>query len=62
MMDGGERVDAVPMPDELREWMAPFVAEHYKPEPQEEGAAQRSVRRRRTRVASAVRVADRARS
>ena len=33
MMDGGERVDAVPMPVVLREWMAPFVAEHYKPEP-----------------------------
>ena len=33
MMDGGERVDAVPMPDAVRQWMAPFVAEHYKPEP-----------------------------
>jgi Protein of unknown function (DUF3305) len=33
IMDGGERVDAVPLPDVLREWMAPFVAEHYKPEP-----------------------------
>jgi hypothetical protein len=33
IMDGGERVDSVPLPDVLREWMAPFVAEHYKPEP-----------------------------
>ncbi len=33
MMDGGERVDAVPLPDAMREWMVPFVAEHYKPEP-----------------------------
>ena len=33
MMDGGERVDAVPLPETVREWMAPFVAEHYKPEP-----------------------------
>ena len=33
IMDGGERVDAVPLPDTLRDWMAPFVAEHYKPEP-----------------------------
>ena len=33
MMDGSEQVDAVPMPVEVREWMIPFVAEHYKPEP-----------------------------
>ena len=33
MMDGGERVDAVPLPEAVREWMIPFVAEHYKPEP-----------------------------
>jgi len=33
MMDGGERVDAVPLPDAIRAWMVPFVAEHYKPEP-----------------------------
>ncbi len=35
MMDGGERVDAVPLPDVLRDWMAPFAALHYKPEPKE---------------------------
>lgn len=35
MMDGGERVDAVPLPDVLRDWMAPWVALHYKPEPKE---------------------------
>jgi hypothetical protein len=33
MMDGGERVDAVPLPAVVRDWMIPFVAEHYKPEP-----------------------------
>jgi hypothetical protein len=33
IMDGGERVDSVPLPDVLREWMEPFVVEHYKPEP-----------------------------
>ena len=33
MMDGGERVDAVPLPDAIRELMVPFIAEHYKPEP-----------------------------
>ena len=33
MMDGGEQVDAVPMPDDVRDWMVPFVTEHYKPEP-----------------------------
>ena len=32
-MDGGERVDAVPMPDAIVAWMRPFVAEHYRPEP-----------------------------
>jgi hypothetical protein len=32
-MDGGERVDPVAMPDAIRAWMQPFVAEHYKPEP-----------------------------
>jgi hypothetical protein len=33
LMDGGERVDAVPLPDVVRDWMAPFVALHYRPEP-----------------------------
>jgi len=33
MLDGGERVDAVPLPAGIRAWMEPFVAEHYKPEP-----------------------------
>jgi len=33
LMDGGERVDPVPMPEEVRAWMEPFVTEHYKPEP-----------------------------
>ena len=39
MLDGGEQVDAVPLPAEIRAWMQPFVAEHYKPE------ARRKVRR-----------------
>jgi hypothetical protein len=33
MMDGGEQVDPVPMCGRLHAWLAPFVAEHYKPEP-----------------------------
>jgi Protein of unknown function (DUF3305) len=33
LMDGGERVEGVPMHAEILAWMAPFVAEHYKPEP-----------------------------
>jgi hypothetical protein len=33
MLDGGEQVDAVPLPDALKAWMEPFVAAHYKPEP-----------------------------
>jgi hypothetical protein len=32
-MDGGEKVDPVPMPDVILAWMQAFVAEHYKPEP-----------------------------
>lgn len=32
MLDGGEQVDAVPLPAEILEWMKPFVLEHYKPE------------------------------
>ena len=33
IMDGGERVDPVPMPEAILAWMRPFVAEHYRPEP-----------------------------
>ena len=33
LMDGGEHVEAVPMPGEILAWMTPFVTEHYKPEP-----------------------------
>jgi len=40
MLDGGEQVDAVPLPPVIAAWMAPDVAEHYKPEPK------RKVRRR----------------
>ena len=32
-MDGGERVDPVPMSASIREWLAAYVAVHYKPEP-----------------------------
>jgi len=33
LMDGGERVDPLPMPDAIRAWIEPFVAAHYRPEP-----------------------------
>jgi hypothetical protein len=33
MLDGGEQVDGVPLPADIRDWMQPFVIEHYKPEP-----------------------------
>ena len=33
LMDGGERVEAVPMLAEILAWMTPYVAENYKPEP-----------------------------
>jgi hypothetical protein len=32
-MDGGERVDPVPMSATIRDWLAAYVAVHYKPEP-----------------------------
>lgn len=33
MLDGGERVDAVPMLPEVKAWMEPFVKANYKGEP-----------------------------
>jgi hypothetical protein len=33
LLDGGEQVDAVTLAPEIRAWMEPFVAEHYRPEP-----------------------------
>ncbi|HET8876974.1 MAG TPA: DUF3305 domain-containing protein [Casimicrobiaceae bacterium] len=32
-MDGGEQVDGVPMLPAIADWMRPFIAAHYKPEP-----------------------------
>jgi len=40
MMDGGEQVDRVPMPADIRAWLEPFTQTHYKPEPR------RKIRRR----------------
>jgi hypothetical protein len=33
LLDGGEQVDAVALAPEIRAWIEPFVAEHYRPEP-----------------------------
>ena len=33
LMDGGEKVDAVPLLPDVLTWMQPFVAANYKPEP-----------------------------
>jgi hypothetical protein len=33
MLDGGEQVDAVPLPPDILAWMQPFVAANYTPEP-----------------------------
>jgi hypothetical protein len=33
LMDAQERVDTVPLPAEMRNWLESYVAEHYKPEP-----------------------------
>jgi hypothetical protein len=32
-MDGGEKVDGVPLPAALADWMRPFISAHYRPEP-----------------------------
>jgi len=40
MMDGGEQVDRVAMPANIRAWLEPFAQTHYKPEPR------RKIRRR----------------
>jgi hypothetical protein len=32
MMDGGERVDRIAMPEDIHAWVAPWVATHYQPE------------------------------
>ncbi len=37
MMDAGEQVDGVAMPEEVRDWVAQFVARHYKPEDKKKG-------------------------
>ena len=33
LMDGGETVDALPLPPDVLAWMQPFVDANYKPEP-----------------------------
>jgi hypothetical protein len=33
MMDAQERVDGVPLPPELHDWLSGYVAQNYKPEP-----------------------------
>ncbi len=33
LMDGGEQVDSVALPAAIADWMRPFIAVHYKPEP-----------------------------
>jgi hypothetical protein len=32
-MDGGEQVEATPLPPSMLDWMRPFVVAHYRPEP-----------------------------
>ena len=33
MMDGGETVESIPIPDGIRAWLTPWLAANYKPEP-----------------------------
>jgi len=33
LIDSGEQVDGVPMPQEIADWVGDFVNAHYKPEP-----------------------------
>ena len=32
-LDGGEQVDGVALPESIAQWMRPFIATHYRPEP-----------------------------
>lgn len=43
-MDAGEQVDGVPMPAEIRDWVAGFVNRHYKPEENKKGGRYASSR------------------
>jgi len=36
-LDAGEQVDGVPLAPALADWMRPFIATHYKPEPRRKG-------------------------
>ena len=33
LLDAQERVDNLPLPPEVRDWLAAFADEHYRPEP-----------------------------
>ncbi len=44
MMDAGEQVDGVPMPEAIRDWVAAFVNRHYKPEEKKKGGRYASTR------------------
>jgi hypothetical protein len=35
LLDAQEQVDNVPLPPQVREWLAAFAQEHYKPEPKQ---------------------------
>jgi len=35
LMDAQERVDNVPLPADVREWLQVYADEHYRPEPKE---------------------------
>ncbi len=35
LLDAQERVDNLPLPAEVRDWLAAFTTEHYKPEPKQ---------------------------
>lgn len=37
MMDAGEQVDGVPMPPEIRQWVAEYAARHYRPPERKQG-------------------------
>ena len=49
-MDGGERVDRVPLPPALYEWLGGYVERNYRPEPKRKMRPQ-SFRRPKDRVA-----------
>lgn len=57
-MDGGERVEQVPLPEQLVPWLAEFTQTHYKPEPKKKRIRGQSFESKEARYADGLRRGD----